>query len=822
MQYTPSEITNILSGCEVIGSNPLLTATELSIDSRTLLHGEGVLFFAISGINNNGHQYISDAYDKGVRLFVVEEKQEPLDGAVFFKVINSVEALQQIATFHRQQFNIPIIGITGSNGKTVTKEWLSFILSSSKNIVRSPKSYNSQVGVPLSVSYLNMQCELAIFEAGISRPNEMKKLKEIIQPEIGIFTTLSNAHQKNFENEEQKLIEKLKLFSDCQTLIYNSNHNGFESTIESYFENKETRLFSWGYKNQNAQLNLHFLQNETGTQITGNWQNQPFNLQFPFTDMASLQNIGNVISALIVLGNHPSQFEEQFPFLEAIAMRMEIKNGVNECTIINDSYNSDIHSLQIALNVLNAQAQKKQKSTTVILSDIQESGMTQKALYKKVNTLLKQANIKRLIGIGQQITSYKSCFTIDTLFFEHTDNFIEYLNKYQIKNQLILIKGARQFRFDQVSAILQEKKHQTVLEVDLSAMQYNLNQFRKQLSSNTDIMVMVKAFSYGSGSTEVASLLQYNRVAALAVAIADEGIELRKAGITIPIVVMNPEEHSFDAMIEYNLEANIYSKDQLLKYSKVIQRNAAKQIPIHLKIDTGMHRLGIDSKHELIDILSFINSSKLFYIRSVFSHLVSSDEPWQDDFTLLQIERFQQMAKLVTSNTKHPVKRHILNSAGIERFPQSQFEMVRLGIGVYGVSSGNQLKLKNVSSLITTISQIRNIAEGETIGYGRRGIATHPMQIAVLPIGYADGYNRKLSNGIGRVFINGCYAPIIGNICMDMCMIDITNIAAKEGDKVELFGPNVPLTEISEKLETIPYEIITTISRRVKRVYTQE
>ncbi|MCL3779633.1 bifunctional UDP-N-acetylmuramoyl-tripeptide:D-alanyl-D-alanine ligase/alanine racemase [Prolixibacteraceae bacterium JC049] len=825
MKYTPHQIVEILKPIQVMGQNQLGSISELSIDSRNILHGNGVLFFAISGKNNDGHNYLSQAYEKGVRFFVVEKisnDYSQFKDALFFEVKNSIKALQKLAAYHRSTFDIPVIGITGSNGKTVTKEWLFSILNNRLKTTRSPKSYNSQVGVPLSVALLNENSELGIFEAGISKPDEMHRLAPIIQPTIGIFTTLSSAHQKNFINREQKLQEKLNLFSNCSVVIYNSNDNGFEPDIESRFTNTTTQLFNWGYNNDNTKLNLKAEKQPIGTKISGSWNNKAFELIFPFSDKASLQNIGNTIAAIIVLGYHPSEFADSFPKLEAIAMRMEIKEGINGCTIINDSYNSDVHSLQIALNLLNAQAQKNNQAKTVILSDIQESGISPQVLYSNVNALLEQAKIDRLIGIGNQIAAHKECFNVSATFYQNTDNFLEHLHKNRFSNQLILIKGARQFHFDQISTVLQEKKHQTVMEVDLTAMVYNLNQFRKQLDPSTEIMVMVKAFSYGSGSTEIASLLQYHRVSALAVAIADEGVELRKAGITIPIVVMNPEEHSFDLMIEYNLEANIYSIEQLKKYAHVIHRNAAKQIPIHLKLDTGMHRLGVDNKTELNEIIAFILSTDHFFLRSVFSHLVSSDEPWQDDFTLLQIQRFEQMADIVTKSFSHPIKRHILNSAGIERFKQFQFEMVRLGIGLYGVSSGKKLRLRNVSSLITTISQIRDVAEGETIGYGRKGMASRKMRIAVLPIGYADGFNRKLSNGIGKVFINGKFAPVIGNICMDMCMIDITDIKANEGDEVEIFGKHISLQEIADLLETIPYEILTTISRRVKRIYIQE
>lgn len=823
MQYTISQLKEIFSPTMVWGSVKSVI-NELSIDSRTLMHGDGILFFAITGKNNNGHHYLKEAYNKGVRVFVVEclpDDDLLDDDCCYFVVGSSEKALQQLAANYRCSFAIPIIGITGSNGKTVVKEWLASVLASRGfYVTRSPKSYNSQVGVPLSVSLLNGASDIGIFEAGISRTGEMKNLSKVIDPQIGIFTTLTDAHQENFVDREQKLTEKFRLFNNCEQIIYNKD----EIEITQFINEKDhycKKAVGWSF-NTSSDITFAIENSKSGVVISGTSCGNLFKINFPFKDSASLQNVGHVLATLTVLQLDVNDFAKAFDKLEAVAMRMEIKQGANNCLLINDSYNSDVGSLKISLGVLNAQSYDTAIRKTLILSDIEQSGLGGKELYREVNKLLTESGIDYLLGVGEGLSKFDELFSIDRKFFLNTDSLLLYLKKQRLSNQNILIKGARKYQFDQVASMLQQKQHQTALEVDLNAMISNLNQFRQCLNPSTEIMVMVKAFSYGSGSTEIASLLQYHRVGALAVAIADEGVELRKSGITIPIVVMNPEAHSFDLMIQYQLDANIYSLALLRDYDRAVKRNAAKDIPIHLKLDTGMHRLGFDQLDDLIEAAMVITGSRRLRLRSVFSHLASSDEPMQDMFTQEQINCFEEMSMKLASKISYPIKRHILNSAGIERFSNYQYDMVRLGIGLYGVSSGGRLALQNVSSLVTTVSQIRTVHEGQTIGYGRHGRADRDLQIAVLPIGYADGYNRRLGNGLGEVMVNGHRVHTIGNICMDMCMIDITGVDVRVGDRVELFGEHIPLQELAQKLGTIPYEVLTSISQRVKRVYIQE
>ncbi|MDQ1771359.1 bifunctional UDP-N-acetylmuramoyl-tripeptide:D-alanyl-D-alanine ligase/alanine racemase [Labilibaculum sp. A4] len=818
--YTIESVASITGGV-CYGKENLIVKT-LSIDSRSLqLPGE-TLFFALVGARHDGHLYIKDLYQKGVRAFVVSNsestdlKQYPEAG--FVLVHDTLIALQNLAENHRKNFSFPVIGITGSNGKTIVKEWLYQLLNESYSIVRSPKSYNSQVGVPLSVWNMNSEANLAIFEAGISQPGEMDQLSKIIQPTYGIFTHFGDAHRENFKDEVQKLEEKIKLFSSCDSIVYCADNKLVDESLKSrYGQNRE--LISWS-RNQAANLMVvseEIKGNRTFIKIKYKKETKEINL--PFSDKASIDNAITCWLCLLNLNVDDETIKERFPKLEPVAMRLEIKEGIGDCTLINDYYNSDLGSLGIALDLMNQQ--QKDKSKTIILSDIFQSGYTNHQLYKAISKLLEQKKINRLIGIGEGISSQSKLFTCNASFYRSTDVFLADLNRNQFKDEIILIKGARNFHFERISNALQYKAHQTVLEVNLNAMVHNLNYFRSLLKPSTKLVVMVKAFSYGSGSTEIANLLQYHRVNYLAVAIADEGVELRNAGITIPIMVMNPEPHSFDTMIEYRLEPEIYNQTICLEFEKALKRNGVRNYPIHIKLDTGMNRLGF-VHHDIDTLLSLIVNNDHFFISSVFSHLAGADEQQHDDFTTRQIDSFTQWSDQILSQFSYPIDRHILNSAGIERFPQAQFNMVRLGIGLYGISAIHQEKLMNVSSLKTTISQIKEVSKENTVGYGRKGQLQTDTRIGVIPIGYADGFNRKLSNGLGKVMVNGQLVPVVGNICMDMSMIDLTNTDAKEGDSVLIFGDDYSVSKLAEQLDTIPYEILTTISRRVKRVYFQE
>ena len=820
-----SQISSVIGG--ELRSNDFsfdISISSVSIDSRTIFDPASSVFFALKSERNDGHRYLTDLFYLGVKVFVVSdylEDYQKYDYCSFIVVPDTLKALQKLAAWHRSQFQIPVVGITGSNGKTIVKEWL-FDLLHNRAVLRSPKSYNSQVGVPLSVWNLWPDYELAIFEAGISKPGEMINLFEIIRPTIGILTNIGEAHQENFKSHQEKLEEKLLLFKSCQTLIYCKDQPLVHAEISKGLAIPEGKAFAWSFEDETADLYFRKKEMEGGIEITTEFEGKKYTVGLPFQDNASLENAGHCLALLLSQHWAEDSVIDQFRSLQPVAMRLEMKEGINNCLLINDYYNSDINSLQIALGFLNNHARLPYLGKTVILSDIQQAGIPDEQLYAEVARLLQLYKTTLLIGIGSRIRKYADLFEKSSRFFESTDQFLESFQPSQFRQECILLKGARDFHFELISSVLQKKYHQTVLEIDLNAMIDNLNFFRLLIHRGVRIMVMVKAFSYGSGMVEIARILQYYQVDYLAVAVADEGIELRQAGINLPIVVMNPEEHSFESMIEFRLEPNIYSEEILDSFRKVLQQNAVVRYPIHIKLDTGMHRLGFDSAEKIDALACALDAQDEIVVRSVFSHLAAADEAAHDEFTRSQIHQFQKLSALITEKLPYPIFRHILNSAGIERFREGQFEMVRLGIGLYGVSSCGNQEIKSISRLKTSISQIRKIEAGQTVGYGRKGIATQDSEIAVLPIGYADGYDRRLSNGVGKVFVNGQVVPIIGNICMDMCMIDVTGLQVAVGDEVELMGEHILVSDMASAIGTIPYEILTGISQRVKRVYLQE
>ena len=820
-----SQISSVVDGklrSDENGSDIFISS--ISIDSRTIFDPASSAFFALKSERNDGHHYIPDLIHLGVRVFVVSDyldEYQNYTNCSFIVVADTLKALQKLAEWHRSQFNIPVVGITGSNGKTIVKEWL-FDLLHDRAVLRSPKSYNSQVGVPLSVWNLRPDYELAIFEAGISKPGEMLNLFEIIRPIVGILTNIGEAHQENFKSHQEKLEEKLLLFRSCKTLIYCKDQPLVHAEISKGIAIPEGKAFAWSFSDETANLYLKKKEVDAGVEISTEFEGKKYTIEVPFQDAASLENAGHCLAFIISQHLADDSVLEQFRSLQPVAMRLEIKEGINNCLLINDYYNSDINSLQIALGFLNNHARPPYKGKTVILSDIQQAGISDGQLYAEVARLLQLNTTSHLIGIGSRIRKHADLFEKSSTFFDSTDQFLESVQPDQFRQECILLKGARDFHFERISSVLQKKYHQTVLEIDLNAMIGNLNFFRSLIRPETWVMVMVKAFSYGSGMAEIARILQFHKVDYLAVAVADEGIELRQAGIDLPIVVMNPEEHSFENMIEFRLEPNIYSEDIFDSFRKVLQQHAVVRYPIHLKIDTGMHRLGFDSAEKVGDLVTKLMAQDEMVVRSVFSHLAGADEVVHDEFTRGQIQRFQELSALITEKLPYQIFRHILNSAGIERFPEFQFEMVRLGIGLYGVSSCGIQQVKSISRLKTSISQIRKIEAGQTVGYGRKGLAGKDSEIAVVPIGYADGYDRRLSNGVGKVFVNGRIASVIGNICMDMCMIDVTGLQVAVGDEVELMGEHILVSDMADTIGTIPYEILTGISQRVKRVYLQE
>ncbi|WP_395058944.1 bifunctional UDP-N-acetylmuramoyl-tripeptide:D-alanyl-D-alanine ligase/alanine racemase [Flavobacterium sp.] len=787
----------------------------VSIDSRSLQNNENTLFFAIVGPNNDAHIYIGDLISKDVKNFVVTHIPEELkDKANFLIVEDTLVALQKFASYYRNLFHFPIIGITGSNGKTIVKEWLNFLLSPDYNIIRSPKSYNSQVGVPLSVIGINENHNFGIFEAGISTRGEMENLQKIIQPSIGILTNIGNAHDEGFTDISEKIKEKLKLFSNVEVLILNKN-----KTIEAFLKS-EIKTFTWSTNDKSADV---FFQKKTFDDysilnITNG--DKCFKIKIPFTDEASLENSMHCILTMLYLKYDLDTIEHRVSQLFPVEMRLKVKNGINNCTLIDDSYSSDFQSLKIALDFLENQKQHSKK--TLILSDIFQSGLENENLYARVSQLIISNKINRVICIGNVISKYKNKF-LNAISYVSTYDFIADFENLDFANETILIKGSRHFEFEKIVTLLEEKTHETVLEINLNAISHNLNYYKSKLNPKTKIMVMVKAFGYGSGGFEIAKLLAHHKVDYLGVAFADEGIELRQAGIQLPIMVLNPEMTSYPSIIQNNLEPEIYSIRGLKAFIKITEQKELTNYPIHIKINTGMNRLGFDD--EIIpELISILLKNDSIQVKSILSHLASSDDLINDIFTKKQISVFDTISNKIKTELKINPICHISNTSGISNYPQAQFDMVRLGIGLYGVSNDiNETKeLENVGTLKSIISQIRNLNIGESVGYNRRFMVDKPIKIATIPIGYADGISRAWGNGIGYVLINEEKAPIIGSICMDMLMVDVTEINCFEGNEVIIFGENPSVTTIANAIRTIPYEILTSISSRVKRIFYRE
>ena len=823
--YQIHQVTGIVGG-QIVGNQSERPICDLLIDSRQLVAAEQALFFAIVSSRNDGHKYIKELYDKGVRAFVVSQMPEtPCPEAVFILVEDTLKALQTLASHHRHQFDIPVVGITGSNGKTIVKEWLTQMLGTDFNIVRSPKSYNSQVGVPLSVWQMNKNNTLAIFEAGISEPDEMAALQSIISPTIGVFTNIGQAHDENFISRTQKAGEKLNLFTKADQLVYCMDYPDIQQVIIRSGVAEKVRLFTWSRKFEEADLFVKTVTKEANTaHVECVHQSESLTFDIPFADKASVENAIHCIAVCLLMGYAPSRIAERLAGLTSVAMRLEIKAGMNNCTIINDYYNSDINSLSIALDVLRHQHQHQRH--VVVLSDILQSGRSEMELYSEISQLLKNKGVDMLVGIGEAISRQANKFDMERYFYPNVADFLAHFPLSKFNNQTILLKGARAFEFEQIGMELQEKAHETVLEINFNNLVGNLKHFQAKIKPETKLMVMVKAFGYGSGNLEVSNILQFHNVDYLTVAFADEGVELRRAGINLPIMVMSPEANSYDNIIKYHLEPEVFSFRNLSFIEKAVDNLAlpeAHPINVHIKLDTGMHRLGF-SKAELPELIQRIKANPMLHVKSVFSHLATADNPAEDAFTLGQIRSFEEGSQMIVEAFDYKVLRHILNTAGITRFPQYQFDMVRLGIGLYGVPTCQADKgvLQPVVSLKTIINQIKDIPAGDSIGYNRHGRADRDMRIGIIPIGYADGLSRLLGNGNGKFYVNDCPVPVVGDICMDMCMIDLTDIEAAEGDTVVVFDAEHDINDIAKACHTISYEVMTSVSQRVKRVYFQE
>lgn len=831
MPYSLQHITSVIDAVNAVSETR--TIVQLLTDSRKLLFPETTLFFAIEGPRRNGHDFIPELYERGVRSFVVQHGRIPASNypeAVFLEVSNVLNALQALAAYHREQFQIPVIGITGSNGKTIVKEWLYQLLHGEEQIVRSPRSYNSQIGVPLSIWQLNNTYSLGIFEAGISRMGEMEVLQQIIQPTIGVFTNIGAAHAEGFKNEQEKAMEKARLFTEVDSLVYCKESVG--SYVDPEGKNRDLfkkgiRFFSWSRTEVAVLMIRSEEQTEQQTLISAVYQSQNIQISIPFTDRISVDNAITCWCVLLLKEYSQEHIQKRMLLLEAVDMRMQLKKAVNNCYLLNDSYSNDTASLELALDFLVQQAGRNK--TTVILSDVLQTGQSADQLYPQIIQQLVQRGVNRVIGIGSVISAQQkkleSFYTdIQIDLYESTQSFLQTALLNQFRDEYILLKGARVFSFERISQWLEQKVHQTVMEVNLTAMIHNLKAYQQHLQPSTKVMAMVKAFSYGSGTAEVARILQFHKIDYLAVAYADEGVELRKTGISLPIMVMNVDEAGFDAMIQYDLEPEIYSFGIYSSFHQFLGKQAIQQYPVHIKFNTGMNRLGFETT-EASHIADLILQHGTMVVKSLLSHLAASENASLDDFTREQVNKFEEAAMVMQSKLRYTFIKHIANSAGIFRHPEYQFNMVRLGIGLYGVDSANeqQLSLQTVITLKSTIAQIRQVSKGETVGYNRKGVLSRDSRIATIRIGYADGYSRGLGNGKGTMWLKGKKAPVVGNVCMDMTMIDVTDIPdAMEGDEVEIFGKHIPVQELATATDTIAYEIMTGISQRVKRVYVEE
>ena len=824
MTYTIEKVTTL------IGAHRFGTADAnigfLLTDSRSLCFAEETLFFALKSGRNDGHNYISDLYRRGVRNFVVQDVPAGYStvypDANFLKVADSLVALQRLAERHRDEYDIPIVGITGSNGKTIVKEWLYQFLSPEMKVTRSPRSYNSQIGVPLSVWLLNEQSQVGVFEAGISEPGEMLALRDIIQPSIAVLTFIGDAHQKNFTSLEEKCREKVILFHDAKTIVYCKDDTIVDEIVnESQYKGEN---LAWSMNDDSVPFFVESVEKkELNSVIHYTWRGEEGEYTLPFIDEASVRNSVTTAVVALHLGLSKTLLAERMQNLEPVAMRLEVKEGQHGCTLINDSYNSDINSLDIALDFMNRRPDHKGLGRTLILSDIYQTGEPLDELYAEVSSLAVQRGVTKIIGIGAQIMDHADLIKVKEKFFFHdVTSFIHSAVFESLHDEVILIKGARRFGFDSITELLVKKVHETILEVNLSGVVKNLNFYRSFMRPETKLVCMIKADAYGAGAVEIAKTLQDHRVDYLAVAVADEGVTLRKNGITSNIMIMNPEMSAFKTMFDYDLEPEVYSFRLLDALIREAQKEGISNFPVHIKLDTGMHRLGFDPMQDMPELIDRLKSQSALIPRSVFSHFVGSDSDSFDDFSAEQFRLFCHGSELLCKAFPHKILRHIDNSAGIEHFPERQLDMCRLGLGLYGYDSRDNSMINNVTTLKTTILQIHDLKAGETVGYSRRGTLSRDSRIAAIPIGYADGLNRRLGNRHCHCLVNGKEAEYVGNICMDVAMIDVTDIDCREGDQVIIFGEELPVTVLSDAMETIPYEVLTGISNRVKRVYYQD
>lgn len=805
-------------------ANTIIIRT-LATDSRSYFPPHNALFFALSGKNHNGHHYLPELYRRGVRAFVVEEKETPPmgDDVLIIRVKSSRLALQKLAQAVRCQSKATICAITGSNGKTIVKEWLAQLLLPHFKICRNPGSYNSQIGVPLSVWLLQPEHQWGVFEAGVSRPGEMPRLAKILDPEVGIFTNIGSAHDENFESRAQKISEKLTLFSQAKYLVYEKANAYLSKSIEKFAVQQNLKLLSWSRHDATAHLHLPKSENTpTGVILSGTFRGEPISFRFPFAEKAALQNALHALRTALHAGLRQAQIQKGLDNLQPVEMRQELQQGQDNSLIINDSYNSDLESLQSALQFQENQAHDRRK--VLVLSDMLQSGRKEEELYKEIGALIKHYQPAAVYTVGPALQRQSAYWEVPVRTFGRTEELLQALPGENWRNAVILLKGARPFALERLSNRLQRKTHAAQLTIHLNKLVHNLNYFRGLLPPQVRIMAMVKAFAYGSGGSELARTLEYHGVNYLGVAYADEGMALREGGCHLPILVLNPERSAFRQMVHYRLEPEIYALDQLREWAQVVQReNPDEALPLHLKIETGMHRLGL-SASEAHEAAHFLSHRPSLRIASVFSHLAAADNPGEKEFTLTQIKRLHATADLIAARTQQSFWRHIANSAGAMQYPEARMDMVRLGLSLYGLTANTQQRpnLQVISAFTARVTQIKELQPGDSVGYGRAFVAQKPSTIATISVGYADGFRRSLSNGVGAVAIRGKVYPTAGRICMDMSMVEVTGGAVAVGDEVEIWGETLDLYRLAGQMETIPYEVLTGISQRVKRIYVAE
>uniref|UniRef100_UPI004047F7CE bifunctional UDP-N-acetylmuramoyl-tripeptide:D-alanyl-D-alanine ligase/alanine racemase n=1 Tax=Algoriphagus sp. TaxID=1872435 RepID=UPI004047F7CE len=818
ISFTPSLLEKITGGAG-LGKDPGQAIAQISIDSRQVLHPQQNLFVALKGAKADGISFVPELLNLGVSYFLVDDQTSIpsswLDRGYFIQVKDTRIALQSLATYQRVQFTKPVVGITGSNGKTIVKEWLGQVLSQQFAVAKSPKSYNSQVGVPLSIFGIQSYHQVALLEAGVSKTGDMDTLAKMIQPGLGIFTNIGSAHEEGFPDIKEKIAEKLKLFAGVNFLLYCKDHDLLAQEIEQQLPTE--KRISWS-KKAGAEYLVSWKNQETHSRIVVmKSDGQTFTFQVPFTDQASLENVTHVILASLSLGQEVKSIQEGLSHLMPVDMRLTLKPGLNDSLLIDDTYNNDLAGLKVALEFLSQQRPKRSK--ILIISDLLQQGLPEK-VYKEVADLIQSYGIDQVIGVGTQIQHLETLLGKGVRTFSNTEQLLLELQPEQFQNDLILITGAREYTFERVVNRLQQRIHGTTLEINLNALTHNFNFYKRQLAPSTRVMVMVKAFAYGGGAAEIANHLQTLGTDYLAVAYTDEGVSLRKQGIQLPIMVLNPVEESFDLLSQYQLEPVVFSPEFFRKLGAYVQHQSL-QLSIHLDLDTGMNRLGFEQE-QLVELMDLIQQYPQLQLASVYTHLVGADEEVHDDFSLHQLQQFQEMSESICSILSYKPLRHALNSAGIVRYPDFQLDMVRLGIGLYGVevTGKHDRSLKAVSTLKTTISQVKTLAAGATVGYSRKGSLPEGGRIATLALGYADGYDRRFSQGKGYVLIDSKKAPVIGNVCMDMVMVDVSAIpGVKAGDEAIVYGEEISLKELADCIGTIPYELLTNISGRVKRVY---